>query len=536
MTLSVRWIKEYYKKYKLFSVEKALNFLSEVNAMRMKKMLLLFAVMSLSASGCVETPEEDVVIKKSKTSLMETESEKLVEGEYKNLNSDDQWQESYSLLEGKLILEVDTKVEIDNIGNTPIIQMKRHVMSDKELEKLARFFAGENLILKDKGSTEDELENWITLIEGEEGEYGSPYSKYKNAEYISNLEVLKGLAIDGGSEEEVNLTFDYSEITERQYMLIGEGEDIIVRTEQNRFTGIVDDGFDSEIHAIQDNQVAGTTSNFYYEKGMTYSALNLQLDRIVLASMDQQFPNDKWVQSANNTLDLIELNLEERTFKLDKAEQYAENILNELDITEMKLGEVYSAICYDDKNMDIWVADIEESCEGYVLEYYRDIENISAFWYNGESHEIPEESYKPPFGQEKIQIVVTESGVQSFRWQNMAEIDKVIVENTKLLDFVEIQKRLLKVLEYAVVGSSSQSQTDNLHYHYELSHVELRYAYISALDEPEKAYLVPAWVFTVTSEIEEGGSRIKKFPEKILINAIDGSYIDPNASVLDATY
>ncbi len=504
--------------------------------MRMKKMILLFAVMSLSISGCVETPDEDIVINKSKTSLMETESEKLVKGEYKNLNISDRWEESYSLLEGKLTLEADAQVDVDNIGNTPIVQMKRHVMSEQELKKLARYFAGENLILKDKGSTEDELENWITLIEDEVGEYGSPYSKYKNAEYISNLEVLKESVMDEGGEEEANLIFDYSEISEHQYMLIGEGEDIIVRTEQNRFTGIVDDGFDSEIHGIQDNQAAGTTSNFYYEKGMTYSALNLQSDRIVLASMEQQFPNDQWVQSANSTLDLIELNLEKRTLSLEKAEQNAENILNELEITGMKLGDVYSAICYDDKNTDIWAANIEESYEGYVLEYYRDIENIPAFWYNGESHEIPEESYKPPFGQEKIQIVVTERGVQSFRWQNMAEIDKVIVENTKLLDFVEIQKRLLKVLEYAVVGSSSQSQTDNLHYHYELSHVELRYAYISALDEPEKAYLTPAWVFTVTSEIEEEGEMIKKFPEKILINAIDGSYIDPNASVLDATY
>ncbi len=118
---------------------------------------------------------------------------------------------------------------------------------------------------------------------------------------------------------------------------------------------------------------------------------------------------------------------------------------------------------------------------GYSLVYYREIEGIAVLWYNGKNHDLPEESYKPPFGQEHIGFVITENGGQEMERNNMLEEDTVIAENTKLLPFEEIQKRLIKTLEYMVEGE-----------------------YVEGTEE--------------------------------CINAIDGSYINPNSEVLEATY
>lgn len=101
---------------------------------------------------------------------------------------------------------------------------------------------------------------------------------------------------------------------------------------------------------------------------------------------------------------------------------------------------------------------------------------------------------------EQIYIVVTEDGIRSFKWKGMSQEEKIVTENVKLLAFDEIENRLIDQVKY--LYPSSQPAEDKTIFGYDVATVELGYTYIPAYKNPQNAWLVPAWFFTI-SESED---------------------------------
>ena len=134
---------------------------------------------------------------------------------------------------------------------------------------------------------------------------------------------------------------------------------------------------------------------------------------------------------------------------------------------------------------------------------------------------------------EQIYIVVTEDGIRSFKWKGMSQEEKIVTENVKLLAFDEIENRLIDQVKY--LYPSSQPAEDKTIFGYDVATVELGYTYIPAYKNPQNAWLVPAWFFTIsesedtTAELGTAGKKIEGYQtDYIVLNATDcgriGSY------------
>lgn len=131
-----------------------------------------------------------------------------------------------------------------------------------------------------------------------------------------------------------------------------------------------------------------------------------------------------------------------------------------------------------------------------------------------------EDMYSPPFPVETITITVTESGVKSFLWEGMAEEVGVVADNTELLSFDRIQEQLVNQLFYRYTGYH-QPENDTTKYLFEVKDAAIGYTYITAYENPENAWLVPAWFFTVT----EGKDGMNWQTLTFLIEALEGRVI-----------
>ena len=85
---------------------------------------------------------------------------------------------------------------------------------------------------------------------------------------------------------------------------------------------------------------------------------------------------------------------------------------------------------------ELWQADLEQAEVGYRYVFSQNIEGLNVE--GGKSSSVAEESsksYAPPFSVETVTIVVTQSGVKYFGWNNLSEKVATVADNTKLAPF-----------------------------------------------------------------------------------------------------
>ena len=169
----------------------------------------------------------------------------------------------------------------------------------------------------------------------------------------------------------------------------------------------------------------------------------------------------------------------------------------------------------------LWQVDLTQAVAGYQYTFSPYVNGIPAKQEYGSVAEQTTESYKPPFPVETINIVVTKDGVQSFQWEGMTEDVKTIADNTKLLPFETIQNQLADQIFYWY-SQMGQPENDFTQFIYKVTDAELVYTYIPAYGEPEDAWLVPAWVFTVS---ETSNGLETPWTNRFVINALDGGVI-----------
>ena len=228
-------------------------------------------------------------------------------------------------------------------------------------------------------------------------------------------------------------------------------------------------------------------------------------------------------------------------FRVLKGFSQARKILKDLNLENMQLLSSDKILWYAQSDYPeatileqqeaLWNADPNLGKTGYRLTY---VPSVSGLKINqdktGGYSDDSGFAYAPSMPVEQIYIVVTEDGIRSFKWKGMSQEEKIVTENVKLLAFDEIENRLIDQVKY--LYPSSQPAESKTIFGYDVATVELGYTYIPAYKNPQNAWLVPAWFFTIsesqdaTAELGTAGRKIEGYQtDYIVLNATDGGRI-----------
>lgn len=222
------------------------------------------------------------------------------------------------------------------------------------------------------------------------------------------------------------------------------------------------------------------------------------------------------------------------TFDKTAGKEQAEQVLKDLEIEDMSLASDEQTLWFPQdsytegtegigSSYDLWwMADPADAECGYRYIFSREIGGLNVIDGDTAVIEETEEMYSPPFPVETITITVTESGVKSFVWKGMSEEVRIITENTNLLPFKKIQERLADQIFYWYTGTTAgQPEDDPTQFQYRVIEADMGYTYITAYENPEHAWLVPAWSFMAIEGM--GGKEMQYL--SYLIEAMEGRAI-----------
>ena len=211
----------------------------------------------------------------------------------------------------------------------------------------------------------------------------------------------------------------------------------------------------------------------------------------------------------------------------DKSCSYAEPVLW---FPEGSYQEDLANTYYD----SLWQADLSRAEAGYVYTFHNEISGLPVDLLSGgnllgiSDSGAETDSYAPPFPVESITVAVTESGVKMFSWTGMSETVSTVMENTSVLPFEKIRDRIVQYLSYCFPGS--QPDDSESVFEYDLQDITFGYSYITAYENPDHAWAVPAWLVELKSGSDMYDLTGKREMENmqwtyLTVNALDGSVI-----------
>ena len=108
----------------------------------------------------------------------------------------------------------------------------------------------------------------------------------------------------------------------------------------------------------------------------------------------------------------------------------------------------------------------------------------------------------PPVDMESLAVAINDSGeVESFVWQNPAEITGSLTEHVDILSFEEIMERL-KTFTHLKYSYESTTRKDGLLWVKNIYKIGLYLNYLPLEDNPDEFMFVPCWFFTYKDGVE----------------------------------
>lgn len=503
----------------------------------LKKLSIGFIGICLGLTGCQETPEESSVVSKSGGLSENVRLSPLKPGETRKTDIPAHWQAEELRNKERFLFRVDLELEEKKLGNLPVIEMKNHVLAQEELEKLTQYFAkGENLYVS-QPYTKGDYQNVISRIENREGIYAASYHWMEQLKIKQSAEAGMAIAPEvSGEPESAEVKFAARFVDEGYEKTFKSRVMTDLDLYENRdesiwFEADVGEKRTSRIKAEKYDSKLRNSSSFSWMEGseimsyMEYDSRRMFFE----AQMENPFTPQILEQ-----MDLFEARYADGTFDREAGKTQAEQILADLEIDEMSLASDEEILWFSKENdtegMEKlgeyddfwWVADPADAECGYRYTFSKEIGGLNVIEGDSAVLERTEEMYSPPFPVETITITVTESGVKAFVWEGMSEEVKTIAENTELLSFDKIQERLEEQIFYWYSGcTAGQPEDDPTQFQYKVTEAVMGYTYITAYDNPENAWLVPAWSFRAIEG--HGGEDWQYLP--YMIEALEGRAI-----------
>lgn len=199
----------------------------------------------------------------------------------------------------------------------------------------------------------------------------------------------------------------------------------------------------------------------------------------------------------------------------EEAEIKAMQCLSDLGIEDMQIGKIYCSWYFSG---DFYSAQpVKEDKQCYDFQFIRTI-NGSPFSNIETSVQLdtddpnalhPEEpNYAYVLHPESLDVLIDDTGVVGFIWENPTEITSTLSDNVPLLNFDEIvgkAKDFIFYKNYTAYGSTA---------HITISEIKLNMMRIMRQDKPGEYLIVPVWDFMGNNQ------------SYVTINAIDGSNIN----------
>lgn len=507
-----------------------------------KMLKLIFLLFILIQSGyvisCQPTPDVPPVVSRSEGIPKDALEQLLKPGETKLMDAPNHWKEQIERGNGRIIIDADIDLTLPVLVNTPVIEMKKKQFEDEQLLQLALFFAGDQKLFEPRLMTRDQLEKLLNKIETADIKYSPYQGRVIGDKQVERLKELIKTAPESSVQEKVYVKpeFTLPVQTEYQYMF-QRGEENLVKSEKNSFLAMVENrqNLHSYIQATSYNEKAGTTGCFKYSTGSCFDEEFAEDEEQRLEiNIREGLSDDKKTEATELFLQELKKILGKNTLSEEYAIVSANKMLEQLGIQDMGLEFCKKAVWLPKVSEWDLLNDIDWSTakDAYTLTYFRDVDGLIAHQPGGGTiiDGLPETMYAPPFAQEVIKITLTNEGVQKFEWYNMAEVEKVVAENTKLLSFDKIKERLADHMLYSAVAGDNANGIEStiLSFRYVISDVKLKTTYCDAFNNPDHAWLVPVWIFQMDWYLKApGAEEVLRSPQTIMINAIDGGYIAP---------
>ncbi len=495
---------------------------------RIMPLLLLSAFLM---TGCRKTPEESAVVSKAEGLSEDVIAGPLESGEIRDTDIPEHWQMEELKGEDRVTISADLEFGKMKIGNLPVIEVRNHVFGQEELERLVDYFSDGKELYVPQPYTKQVFRNVISRVDEKQGLYGSGYSWVNPLKTRQQMEAAVEIAPEtNGTPEKAEVKFsegfaDQAQEAAKDYEIYEN------REERIWFEADVGEEREAHIQAEMYEPKVRNSSSFEWMQGarvMEYSAV--ESARMFFDYNDQQ--ENAFTQALEERMALYEACYEQGAFDRDAGEEQARQVLADLEIDGMSAGAKERILWFSDADypkgevmagnaLDVfWIADPAKAEFGYSYTFSREIGGLNVTAGSSSVSETTDDMYSPPFPVETITVTVTESGVKGFVWEGMMEEAKTVTENTELLSFEKIQKKLADQVFYRY-SSYEQPDSDTTLSRYTVTDAVLGYAYIPAYENPENAWLVPVWYFTVS----EGRDGVDWQNIYYLVNALDGRVI-----------
>ena len=492
----------------------------------MKLKYISIILLCLTLIGCQKTPDQSAVVNKANGLSQEMIAESLGEGEKNILDVPENWQFCELRSDDRVTIATDLKLGKMETGNLPVIEMKRHELTEEELKELVAYFAGAADLFEPNVSEKEFYEKIIDCMENPKADYIQ--SKWmRDSKYQNLIKEAYDLATENEQDKQVmDVKFQMQKtdpaidhILENQF-----GIETETNEEEDYFDADVGADRKSLIHAERYNEQLENESLFEWkQKGWWIDESDIEIHR----RMDQK--GEAEADKLNEILSEYQKKLDALSFDEKKGKKKADEILEDLEILNMQLCDTKKILWFEDEDAyrrfqiglsdeNFIQCDVNACEEGYLYSYSFMVEGIPAkqSLSFGSTQETP--SYIPSFSLETINIIVTESGVKSFDWNSMTDEVKTIAENTRLVDFDKIQKQIINQIYYRYT-MRNQPANDPTKIRFDIVDIGFKYTYIPAFGNPKNTWLIPAWFFVVDAGDFEPQAL------KYTLNALDGGVI-----------
>lgn len=502
--------------------------------MKRKSILYITALIMpvLLMTGCQPTPDIPPVVNRSAGLSPEVVIAPVEGNGTKKIEAPTVWSEELVKGEGRVVVQADeVKLEIPEIQNTPILEIQERVFDDSLLLQMTDYFVGDSSLYAVPAMTKEELNFWLERIENREGIYGHPDEKPWISSEISNIRELIKMAPDTSERKYVRPEFTYAALSEYEYVIMGKRTE---GTEPDTFQAIASDN-GALILAETRNENSGTIAHFSYQLGSYLDLAYLErveedFDRL----LEREDAEERWMGEYRTFIKKLREKIcsAEMELKPETAMRYAQQCLEDLEITELEMTDIRPCVVTADSlKWDKMNVDWDKTESGYVVQFARSCGGLAAEIPSGSFYHydaLPEKTYAPYFLPESITMVFTAEGLQIFEWDNMASLSKVIAENTKLLSFDKIKEKFAQHLFYAAAAQDENTERNvDVKEVYVVDEVRLTAYYSEAYGNPQNAWVVPIWFFAYDYYRTVDGKERYVAKVSTMIQAIDGGYIQP---------
>ena len=447
-----------------------------------RRLLALLAALAALLAACQPTPEEGFVVDRLDGALEEAIA--ATPAPAARYEAPQRWQETFEV-RGQTV-RIDMPVEVADAGEYPVLTVQRRNIDAQQCIAAAEALLGGPAQLREQEYGYDDILADLRFVQRGQVHWNDSTGEVQFLPYEGQQEEidrLKALLAEAAAREETYVPLD---------------------------AGTLGD-------ALSFRYVRGADGRAGY---LTWRGGHLLFQRCREGNVQLE----SWLLQNGGYIGEEPHALEHVVITEEEAVAAGEALLAQLGLDHLVLSSAERARMLDNKGDYPY----EPLGEGYLLTYVPapggtipyDYEPYSDFYLLEFLTEEANPQYALGWQQERAAIFVTEDGVLSFAWDDPKEIVNTANENAALLPFDQVQQHVRDLLHMAlpVYDEEADPHGDVL-----LQHMALGAALLRTPNRTDEAFLAPAWVILLTTEMDQ---RVGAAPCALLINALDGSYIN----------